>query len=235
MSINNREDVNKYYKIVNELVDDFMVNGKIKPSSLKRYLKPEKKFKNFLKKNNLSSVNGIEKVLSDVIDSRVNMESDGVIKFESFKIFESDEYKLLTLGECISKGVGKTDINEEKFLADYFDTNLGYIDIIDSERHLYKINSWEKETEVIIYSKEDFEIIYHNIIDFLINDFLKKETDLTTGVRISLDKTVDISKLKTELEKNVNIDKVCNIIKSYLNDEYDYLDLDNYIIFIKID
>ena len=38
MSINNREDANKYYQTINDLVDDYIDKWKIKPSNLKRYL-----------------------------------------------------------------------------------------------------------------------------------------------------------------------------------------------------
>ena len=54
MSINNREDANRYYQLVNELVDDYMNNSKIKPSNLKRYLQPgSDRFNKFLSRNNL--------------------------------------------------------------------------------------------------------------------------------------------------------------------------------------
>lgn len=233
MSINNREDANKYYKIVNELVDDFIVSGKIKPSNLKRYLSPEKKMESFLKKNNLSSIDGIKKVVKDVIDSRYNMESDGVMKFESFKLFESEEYNILTLGECITKGINKTNIDEEKFLADYFDTNLGHIDVINTERHIYKVNAWEKELEVIIYSKEDFDIIKGNIIEFMMNDFNKKDVLLTTGLKINLSDIVDTNKLNTILYKIFDIEKTSDVIISYLGKEYSKIDLTDYILFLK--
>jgi len=39
MSINSREDANKYYQVVNKLVDEYIDKWKIKPTNLKRYLK----------------------------------------------------------------------------------------------------------------------------------------------------------------------------------------------------
>ena len=38
MSINNREDANKYYQIMNELVDEYIDKWKIRPAKLKKYL-----------------------------------------------------------------------------------------------------------------------------------------------------------------------------------------------------
>ena len=74
MSINNREDANKYYQQINELIDDYMDKWKIRPSNLKRYLQPgSERFNRFLKRNNFKEVNGIDRILSDVIEDRVNM------------------------------------------------------------------------------------------------------------------------------------------------------------------
>ena len=84
--INNREDANKYYQQVNELIDEYIDKWKIKPSSLGRYLKPgSDRFNKLLGRNNLKEVNGIDRVLSDVIEDRVNMERDAVLTFENFK------------------------------------------------------------------------------------------------------------------------------------------------------
>ena len=49
MSIKSREDANKYYQIVNELVDEYMAKGKIRPSNLKVILATgSKNFNNFI-------------------------------------------------------------------------------------------------------------------------------------------------------------------------------------------
>ncbi len=36
MSITSREDANKYYQVVNKLVDEYMDKWKIRPTNLKR-------------------------------------------------------------------------------------------------------------------------------------------------------------------------------------------------------
>jgi len=93
MSINNREDLNKYYGLLNELIDVYVEKWKIRPTRLKNNLKKEQKeFENFLLRNNLSDINGISVVLSDIIDDRASMEKDGILKFESFNILESNNF-----------------------------------------------------------------------------------------------------------------------------------------------
>lgn len=193
MSIKSREDANKYYQIINELVDDYVEKWKIRPSKLKRYLQPgSERFVKFLKKNNLDSVDGSSRILQDVIEDRYHMESDGVVTFESFKIFESSEFKIQSLKECLYKGIDKATLAYEKILADYFDCNLGEIDVLDSDRHKFKINDWQGEDiTVIIYSNEDIDIIKENICDHLLDELQNREVELTNSISIKLDELID--------------------------------------------
>ena len=51
MSINNREDANRYYQVINGLVDDYLDKWKVRPSNLKRYLQPgSERFNKFLER-----------------------------------------------------------------------------------------------------------------------------------------------------------------------------------------
>ena len=188
MSINNREDANKYYQMINELVDDYIDKWKIRPSSLKRYLQPgSERFNRFLERNKLKDIKGSEVILKDIIEDRENMENDGVITFESFKIFESDEFKIQSLKQCLYKGIEKADIKMEKELADYFDVNLGDIDIVDSDKHTFKVNDWKNDNwNVVIYSKEEMDVILTNIADHLYEDLSKRKVELTKSISIEL-------------------------------------------------
>ena len=209
--INNREDANKYYQQLNELIDDYMDKWKIRPSNLKRYLQPgSERFTKFLNRNNLKEVNGIDRVLSDVIEDRVNMESDGILKFENFKFFESNEYKISNLKETLYKGIEKVDLNMEKALADVFDTNLGSIDVIDSSKHLFKINDWNgKDANVLIYSKEDLELIKNNIIDCLYEELKSKKVLLGGIVELSLSSiTSDIGYIRFSIGNELKINEI---------------------------
>jgi len=177
MSIESREDANKYYQLVNELVDEYMSKGKIRPSNLKRYLEPgSERFKKFLIRNKLNEITGIDRVLSDVIEDRANMESDGVLTFESFKFFESDEFKISSMRQCLYKGIEKADLSMEKALADVFDTNLGSIDVVDSDKHSFYIE--DEMLDVVCFSLEDMKIIENNVVEYLYSELKKKEIDL---------------------------------------------------------
>lgn len=222
MSINNREDANRYYQIVNELVDDYIDKWKIRPSNLKRYLKPgSERFNKFVLRNNLSEVKGINKVISDVIEDRVHMETDGVMAFESFKYFESSEFKIESLKQTLYKGIEKSDINMEKSLADYFDTNLGDIDILDSSKHLFKVSGWsDEDIKVVVYSNEDLELITNNMFDHLYEELSKKEVEITTNIKINLNKLIDKDKFNEQFSDIFNNKKVIETISELLSAEY---------------
>lgn len=228
MSIKSREDANKYYQLVNELVDEYMSKGKIRPSNLKRYLQPgSERFKKFLIRNKLNEITGIDRVLSDVIEDRASMESDGVLTFESFKFFESDEFKTSSLKQCIYKGLEKADIEMEKALADHFDTNLGSIDVLDSDKHVFYIE--DEGIEVICFSLEEMKMIEDNIVEHLYSELRKKEIELVD--RIIGDLSINIGDFITTnaavfeafdaaVRKKLDDGILAEIIENLLTDDY---------------
>lgn len=235
MSISSREDANKYYQVVNKLVDEYIDKWKIKPTNLKKYLKVgSDKFEKFIERNGLKDVNGIKQVINDVIEDRVHMETDGVLTFESFKVFESDEFKITSLIQCLYKGIGKTDIKAEKFLADHFDANLSQIDIIDSDKHMFKINNWENEDLLaIVYNKDEFDIIKENIKEYLLDELLKKDIDLIIGVSVKLGGLIDKEKFETEIESKLTDKVITDLINDSLESNYtrfNFEKTDNYYL-----
>ena len=222
MSISSREDANKYYQVVNRLIDNYIEEHSIRPSKLKNYLKNgSDKFEKFVNRNGLKDIKGINQILTDVIDDRVHMEKDGVLTFENFKFFESDEFKVLSLAQCLYKGIGKSDIKIEKFIADHFDVNLSDIDVIDTDKHLFKVKGWKDENKVIVYNNDEFEIIQKNIKEYLLNEFLKKEVELV-GITIKLENVVDNKKFEDQLESLLNEDKIIDLITKSIEKDGDF-------------
>lgn len=236
MSINSREDANKYYQQINKLVDEYMESDKIRPSNLKRYLQPgSERFNKFLSRNNYKEVAGIDQVLADVIEDRVNMERDGVLTFENFKFFESEEFKISSIRQCLYKGIEKSDRNMEKVLADIFDTNLGSIDIVDTDRHLFKINDWDgKDIESIVYSKEDLDLIYLNVMEHLYDEIIKKEVELTPTIKISLGNMIKKDDFDMSMNEYFDTDVWLNLISNLLGMEF-HKEFNNYYIWVKKD
>lgn len=220
--INNREDANRYYQLVNELVDDYIDKWKIRPSNLKKYLNPgSERFNKFLLRNNLSEVIGINRVINDVIEDRVSMEKDGVMAFEKFKYFESNDWKIYSMKQCLYTGIEKADIKMEKAIADYFDTNLSDIDVLDSHKHLFKVSTWgDEDIKVVIYSDEDIEVITDNIFEYLYEELIKSEVEITKNVKISLNKLIDKDKFNKEFSGIFNKEKIIETISDLLSGEW---------------
>lgn len=224
MSINNREDVNKYYQLINGLVDDYIDGHKIRPSRLSAYLKPGgQRFNKFLERNKLKDIKGAEVILKDIIEDREHMEKDGVITFESFNLLESVEYKISTLKQCLYKGIERADLNMEKALADYFDINLGAIDIVDSDKHKFKIEDWKNDDwYCVVYSKEEMSSIRLNLVDHFYDNVSEMEIELVDELKIKLNNLVNTEIFREKLEKILTDNKLKEIICKTLGEEWSF-------------
>lgn len=216
MSIKNREEANKYYQLLNSLVDDYVDKWKIRPSNLKKYLKPgSDRVKKFLLRNNLDTIVGINRILNDVIDDRVSMEKDGILTFESFR--DKEEELLI---DSLYKGIEKADIEMEKYIADHFDTNLGDIDVIDSAKHLFKVENWNKDINIVVYSNEEIELIKHNIIEHLYSKLNENELEIIKDVSINIADFVNKEQFIEKTNDIIDQEKLINCISDLLNGVY---------------
>lgn len=221
MSINNRYEANKYYDIINELIDEFIDKWKVKPTRLKRYLKPgTKRFDNFLIKNGLKDIKGAERVLKDVIEDRVSLEKDNVMTFEKYNIFESDMYQFENPSEILYLGLGNATSEMEKHLADYYDTNLSNIDLLDTRRRKFKVSSWERENkEVIIYSIEDLNIVKGNMVDYYFELIKNKKLKVSEEIEIDILSLIDKESFYKIMNEKLSLDNeiFLNYISKILN------------------
>jgi len=235
MSINNREDANRYYQMINDLVDEYTEKNKIRPSNLKRYLQPgSERFNRFLDRNKLKDIKGASVILKDIIEDRESMEKDGVITFESFKMFESEEFKIHSLKQCLYKGIEKATQKMEKVLADHFDTNLGEIDIVDADKHIFKINDWNnQEIDVVIYSKEEMNIILTNIVEHLYGELSKKKIELSKHISIELSDLIKEDAFTNKIENILTEDMAKNLISDCLDNNFKFKsEFQDYFIWI---
>lgn len=202
----NSEEVNKYYTIINELVDNYLNEWKIKPSNLKTYLKPgSKKFHSFLSKNNLKDVEKADVVLKDILNDREAIEKDGVLTYEKFTI--KTDYKF----SIIERGIENSTVEHEKKLADYYDTSIGHVDIIDSKKHLFKVESIGDDKECYIWLSDEIEIIKANILDNCLKTIGKE--------------SIGINNINMNMQEILNIDNVEKILKEKINKNIVYLSI----------
>lgn len=236
MSISNREDANKYYQLINGLVDEYVESHKIRPSKLRTYFKPNgERFQKFLKKNGLDNIQGANQVLNDVIDDRVSEEVDGVITFETFKYFESEEFKISSMKECLYKAIEKSTLSQEKVLADYFDTNLSSIDIVDTYKHHFKLEDWEGDTKhVVIYSEEEFEVIKNNFVEYFFSEISKRKIEVG-NFEIELENLIDKKMFFEKLENKLTKSETTDLIGTCLGEEWEFEGVsDNQFIWVKL-
>ena len=206
--ITNTEEANLYYKTVNELVDKYIKEHKIKPSELNKYF--SKNMKSFLENSGLDGIENINRIIKDVLDHRTNMELDGVLTFESFKI----------LNESIIS-IGNSSINHEKILADFYKTSIGHIDLLDDGMHIYRVNDFNEKVISIIFSDQELDIIYNNIENKILDENKKRVIsisdidgiDIDNSIRIWLGDIISDDKFRQSFKKKVSKDDVLLIIK----------------------
>jgi hypothetical protein len=225
--IKNSEDANKYYQLINQYIDEYTDNHKIRPAKLGKYLKNSEKLKNFLERKGLTDIKNIDRIISDVVGDRIAMEKDLVKTFESFKLFESEEFKILNLRQCLYKGIDKSNIHHEKILADYFDVSLSHIDIVDSDKHIFKIDT-KNDINCVIWTSNEIEIIRENIKEYCFDQVFNKKVKLE-GIGVDIDVNIkdfiDEEKFANHINSVITIDKVREIVKKLLT--YDKVDFPN--------
>lgn len=218
--ITNSDDANKYYQLVNKYIDDYTEKWKIRPANLGKYLLKNNKLIKFLERNGLKDIKNIERVIKDIIEDRENMERDTVKTFENFKFFESDEFKVLDIKQCLHKGINKSNIEHEKILADYFDVSLSHVDVIDSDRHLFKIEGLRGDTECVIYTENELGIIKQNMNDYCLNKTIGESIKLDIiDIDLNIGEFLDEDKFNTYINKLTSIDQIKTTICRILNCE----------------
>lgn len=218
--IANTEDNNKYYQMVNEFIDEYIHQWKISPSKLKNYFSNTERVNSFLKRYQIDDVEGIKRVVKDVLEDRESMEKDGILKFESF--INED------LGNI---SIPKSSISHEKVLADLYHTSVGHVDIIDENDHKYKINDFGKEVDVIIYSEEDVNEFKNSSLPLMVQqlkdktiDLFKVDLGLKSGKEIKCNLMLNVSDLVNDdtlekyLTEKLNKEKIVEMITHFIND-----------------
>lgn len=224
MRISSTAEANEYYAKINSLVDEYINEWKIKPSSLKNYLKPDgKRFRQFLARNEMINVIGSDKILKDVIEDRCALEKDGVLTFESFKFTTSDDYRIGIISDEIFKGIENSELSHEKCIADYFDVSLSNIEIIDSKKHLFRIEDWENDDlNVVVYDQEDLDIINTNLVNFFIGKSTQHVVDIIPGMQVKLSDIISKENTENVVRENLTEALITKLIASEIGEEWSF-------------
>ena len=144
MSINNREDVNKYSDLINSLLDHYIDTHKIRPSSLRNYLKPGgDKFNKFLERNKLKDIAG-EWAYENSYNNYKNL-YEQLYKTPKGKDKEKESVIELQLGDVIHiTNPVNEKLNDQTFIIDYIDKRqINLINVDDLTSLKLKINDEE--------------------------------------------------------------------------------------------
>lgn len=221
--IENSEEANKYYQLVNEFIDDYIDSHKIRPSKLGKYLRNNNKLKNFLERKGLLDIKNINRVIDDVLDDREAMEKDGVLTFENFKFFESDEFKVISIRDCIWKGIEKSSILHEKMIANEFIVSLSNINVINSEKHIFQVEDIQNDFEVIVFTEGEIDIIRENIKEYIFNKVSNKKVEIEEithlDINFLLNKFIDKDKLESDIDEKITMSLTMEFLKWILSCE----------------
>jgi hypothetical protein len=211
-TIQNKQEANKYYDIVNKAIDEYIEENNIRPSRLRKYMSAPKK-ESLLKRKGLSDVEGIDRVLDDVLDDRFAMESDKVIKFESFRINESKES------------------GHERAAAEFFRASLDQVVKSADGGHNYEVEDIGEHKGISVYSSEDVKEFRTKLITTLKKLANEEEIDIhradlglaskrhiRTKIKVSLGQVLNQEKLNQVLEESLSEKKTIEILGDYLNE-----------------
>ncbi len=190
--IENRKQLNDFFKKVNEEVDKYIIEHHIKPSRLSKYIISNGGIDKFVEEIGLSDIEDINKVVEQVLKSRLHMEKDGIMKFESFRINENiDTTNDVLINESILlKSIGDSTIEHEKIVADYFDTSLGHVEESNISKHLYVVDASDGKYNAYVFTDVDMDTILENIEEFVYNNIpLEVEIKLTENKSIKVPTT----------------------------------------------
>jgi hypothetical protein len=211
--INDTKELNEIYSQINTFIQQYIESHNILPSEIYKYVK--KNMNRFLEKNNLKDIEKIDQIVEDVIKHRFGMERDQVMPFSKFS---------KKLNESLLQ-TSANSVEQEKILADYYNTSLGHVHTIDPNEHLYEIEDFGESKKVIIYSEEQMSNISENITEKIFQELKMKSIALDSldGIAINmgfdflLEPLIDESKYKENIKTKMNKEVLIRLISSLIS------------------
>lgn len=200
--ISNSSELNQYYGRINNYIDEYISSYRVSPSEIYRYI--NKNINKFLEKFGLNDIEYIEQIVKDVVEHRRNMEKDKIFKFEQFTHQINESLINLTPGT----------VHHEKILADYYNTSLGHIKLVDPNVHLYEIKDFDKVIKAVVFSSEEIQLLKTKIQQKISSEIMNMSVELN-----SLDGQILEQSLDFRLTSIVSNELLSENINSKLNNE----------------
>jgi hypothetical protein len=217
--IKSSDDANRYYSLIDSHIESYVNNYYskygVEARKIEEHLLKNKELINdFLKKRGLSEVSGINRIVQDVLEDRIALHKDSVMTFESFSFSEKSNTSS-SFKECLFLGISEPTIEHEKLLADLFDCSLSHIECVNSQKRIFRIDSSELES-VIVYTDSELYVIYENMLDYLVDKFLKQELSVEGFSLGALSDIVYPVVIRGRLETNFSLEdcrsKICELL-----------------------
>ncbi len=225
--IETRKQLNDFFKKVNEEVDKYIIEHHIKPSRLAKYIISNGGIDKFVEEIGLSEVEGINKVVDQVLKSRVHMEKDGIMKFEAFRLNENVMERPTTINtDIIFDTLQSATVEHEKILGDHFDVSLGHIEEFNPSQHIYIVDATDGKYYAYAFTDSDIDTMLNNIKEFVYNNLpLEIEVKLTDKQSIK----IPVSEVSVETKvDSLNITSILeDIFADYTVERFDTGNLDN--------
>ena len=149
--------------------------------------------------------------------------------YKTFEEFMSPvEVKALLGNEYAYADLEPETIEDHKFLANYYETSLGHIKLLDPAKHLYSITTEDRtDFKIALYTKKNADKIKDNAYKYFMSGLEESLKDLKYPViesvgQINIYSYLNDDLLEANFKQKFNIEKFLNQykLKAVKNDFY---------------
>jgi hypothetical protein len=154
----NRDNIDEYYDKVNSKIDHYFGKG-IDPASLKTYFKKGGYgITRFKEREELTDVEGIDRVIIDCVEDRIAMNEDLVIK--TFESFHNEEGTYNLVYELDNQQ------HVEKVLSDHYKVSMGHIHTDGTNKIEIKSSVGNGDIDIFVFETiEDLDDLFFKLTD----------------------------------------------------------------------
>lgn len=133
--------------------------------------------------------------------------------FEDFYIIKEDIEDNLLGDEYAYVDLNPSNIDDQKFLANFYETSLGHIELIDNVKHIYNVTTEERtDIKVVLYSEENVMKIKNNSFNYFIKGLEDPLKELNYPIidsigKVDLYKYINIELLESNFKLKFKIEK----------------------------
>lgn len=137
--------------------------------------------------------------------------------FEDFMNDESQEEQVVdnnVLGDTFAYvDLEPSTIEDQKFLANFYETSLGHIKLLDEVKHIYSVTTEEREDiKVILYSDQNAEKIKENAYNYFMKGLEEPMKEINYPViesvgKVDLYKYLNVEILESNFKMKFKLDE----------------------------